>query len=88
MFRVGTRCRWTQVARLGGLVASSTTGIVEERGMGANGGEFHHRLTAVWLSGRGWLESGEYLLLEKDAWRPWFGARPLPELCHLRAEGE
>lgn len=30
----------------------------------------HHRLTAIWLSGRTELEDGEYLLIEKDQWRP------------------
>ena len=33
----------------------------------------HHRLTAIWLTGRRWLTKHEYLLLEKDQWRPRFG---------------
>ena len=33
----------------------------------------HHRLTAIWLSGRTELEEDEYLLLEKEQWRPRFG---------------
>lgn len=33
----------------------------------------HHRLVAIWLSGRDELERHEYLLLEKDQWRPRFG---------------
>ena len=30
----------------------------------------HHRLTAYWLSGRDHLYPYEYVLLEKDQWRP------------------
>ena len=30
----------------------------------------HHRLAAIWLSGRTELERHQYLLLEKDRWRP------------------
>ena len=33
----------------------------------------HHRLVAIWLSGRRELKQHEYLLLEKDQWRPRFG---------------
>ncbi len=33
----------------------------------------HHRLTAIWLSGRRELRDYEYLLLEKERWRPRFG---------------
>lgn len=33
----------------------------------------HHRLTAFWLAGRRRLDEGEYLLIEKDKWRPRFG---------------
>jgi len=33
----------------------------------------HHRLTAIWLSGRTELEEDEYLLIEKEQWRPRFG---------------
>jgi hypothetical protein len=33
----------------------------------------HHRLTAYWLSGRSELLPHEYILLEKDRWRPRFG---------------
>jgi len=33
----------------------------------------HHRLAAIWLSGRTELEEDEYLLLEKEQWRPRFG---------------
>ena len=30
----------------------------------------HHRLTAIWLSGRQKLEPWEYILIESDRWRP------------------
>ena len=33
----------------------------------------HHRLVAIWLTGRRQLKRHEYLLLEKDQWRPRFG---------------
>ncbi len=33
----------------------------------------HHRIVAIWLAGRRQLEEHEYLLLEKDQWRPRFG---------------
>ena len=33
----------------------------------------HHRLCAVWMTGRDELREHEYLLLEKDQWRPRFG---------------
>ncbi len=33
----------------------------------------HHRLTAIWMTGRRELKQHEYLLLEKDQWRPRFG---------------
>lgn len=33
----------------------------------------HHRLTAIWLAGWRQLQKHEYLLLEKDQWRPRFG---------------
>lgn len=30
----------------------------------------HHRLTAIYLSGRTHLEKWEYVLVQKDQWRP------------------
>ncbi len=33
----------------------------------------HHRLTAIWLSGRKHLEKHEYVLVEADQYRPKFG---------------
>ena len=33
----------------------------------------HHRVVAIWLAGRRQLAKHEYLLLEKDQWRPRFG---------------
>ena len=33
----------------------------------------HHRMTAIWMTGRRKLKQHEYLLLEKDQWRPRFG---------------
>ena len=33
----------------------------------------HHRLVAYWLAGKSTLSGDEYLLLEKDQWRPRFG---------------
>jgi hypothetical protein len=33
----------------------------------------HHRLTAIWLSGRKKLEDHEYLLIETEVFRPRFG---------------
>lgn len=33
----------------------------------------HHRLTAIWMSGRTVLETHEYILVEKDQWKPRFG---------------
>ncbi len=33
----------------------------------------HHRLTAIWLTGRQKLYKHEYLLLEKNQWKPRFG---------------
>jgi hypothetical protein len=30
----------------------------------------HHRLVAYWLAGRQRLEKHEYMLLEKDQWKP------------------
>jgi len=46
----------------------------------------HHRLTAIWLSGRTELEEDEYLLLEKEQWRPRFGRVPdLMARCGITA---
>ncbi len=46
----------------------------------------HHRLTAIWTSGRRKLEKHEYLLLEKDQWRPRFGRIvDLLERCGITA---
>lgn len=33
----------------------------------------HHRLVAYWLSGRTSLEEGEYILVQKDQWKPRLG---------------
>lgn len=33
----------------------------------------HHRLAAYWLAGRDRLEEGEYLLVQKDQWKPSHG---------------
>lgn len=33
----------------------------------------HHRLTAIWLSGRKVLEDHEYIVVEKDQWKRRFG---------------
>lgn len=33
----------------------------------------HHRLTAIWLNGRQELLEHEYVLVEKDQWKPRFG---------------
>ena len=33
----------------------------------------HHRLIAMWLAGQTELEAHQYLLVEKDQWRPRFG---------------
>lgn len=33
----------------------------------------HHRLAAIWLSGRRKLEDWEYIIVESDQWRPRFG---------------
>ena len=33
----------------------------------------HHRLTAIWLTRRQKLHKQEYLLLEKNQWKPRFG---------------
>lgn len=30
----------------------------------------HHRLVAYWLTGRECLEEGEFLLIQKDHWKP------------------
>ena len=47
----------------------------------------HHRLSVVWLSGRCCLEPWEYLLLEKDAWRPKFGKlADLLERCGIESD--
>jgi hypothetical protein len=46
----------------------------------------HHRLTAIWLSGRTELEADEYLLFEKEQWRPRFGRIPdLMARCGITA---
>ena len=46
----------------------------------------HHRLTAICTSGRRELEKHEYLLLEKDQWRPRFGRMvDLLERCGIAA---
>ena len=46
----------------------------------------HHRLTAIWLLGRTELEEDEYLLLEKEQWRPRFGRIPdLMARCGITA---
>lgn len=33
----------------------------------------HHRLMALWLSGKTNLDKHEYVLVEKDQWKPRFG---------------
>ena len=33
----------------------------------------HHRLTAIWLSGKTDLDYDEYIVVEKDQWKPRFG---------------
>jgi hypothetical protein len=33
----------------------------------------HHRLAAIWLSGKTDLDSHDYVMLEKDQWKPRFG---------------
>lgn len=33
----------------------------------------HHRVTAIWLSGRRFLSREEFIILYKDAFRPRFG---------------
>lgn len=46
----------------------------------------HHRLTAIWMTGRRELEKHEYLLLEKEQWRPTFGRiTDLLERCGITA---
>jgi hypothetical protein len=39
----------------------------------------HHRLKAIWLSGRKTLHRHEYLLVEKDQWKPRRGR--IHDLC-------
>lgn len=46
----------------------------------------HHRLAAIWMTGRRELRKHEYLLLEKDQWRPRFGRIiDLLERCGITA---
>jgi hypothetical protein len=33
----------------------------------------HHRIVAIWLSGRRRLSDSDYVLVESDEWRPRFG---------------
>lgn len=42
----------------------------------------HHRLTAIWVSGRNELDYHEYIMVEKEQWKPRFGKiSELVETC-------
>lgn len=51
-----------------GWLPAITLGRLEDGSIQVEDG--HHRLTAIWLSGRTHLEPWEYILIELDRWRP------------------
>ncbi len=52
-------------------------------------GDGHHRLSAIWLSGRKVLREDEYLLVEAESYRPRFGRiADLLVRCGIRLDGE
>lgn len=55
----------------GSLLPAITLNLTEDGEIQVEDG--HHRLVAIWLSGRKRLKEHEYILLEKDQWRPRFG---------------
>jgi hypothetical protein len=40
----------------------------------------HHRLTAIWLSGKTALDDHEYFVIEKDQWKPRVGRLSVQKL--------
>ncbi|REJ94652.1 MAG: hypothetical protein DWQ34_07800 [Planctomycetota bacterium] len=49
----------------------------------------HHRVVAIWLSGRRYLKSTEFVIVESDRWRPRFGHVPdLMKRCGIWPDGE
>ena len=55
----------------GGCLPRITLSRLEDGSIQVEDG--HHRLVAIWMTGRQELKQHEYLLLEKDQWRPRFG---------------
>lgn len=52
-------------------------------------GDGHHRLSAIWLSGRTTLREDEFLLVESETFSPRFGqVTDLLERCGIRLDGE
>lgn len=48
----------------------------------------HHRLTALWLSGKMVLEDHDYILIEKEQWKPRFGTiSDLLQILNKNAKG-
>lgn len=65
------RCGQLQSLMAQGITEPICLGEYEDGSIQVEDG--HHRLAAVWLSGRTELAKGEYLLVQRDGRRPRFG---------------
>jgi len=58
----------------GGFLPPIILNLLEDYSIQVQDG--HHRLIAMYISGRKELQPYEYILVEKDQWRPAFGRTP------------
>ena len=69
--RAGQIPAMIETLRNGGLLPPIALARCEDGEIQLDDG--HHRLMAIWEFGRTVLESHEYVLIEKDQWKPRFG---------------
>ncbi len=69
--RAGQIPAMIETLREGGILPPITLARCEDGEIQLDDG--HHRLMALWLSGKTDLDLYDYIMLEKDQWKPRFG---------------